>query len=126
MELKNTIVANNLPVDCAVTAITSNDHNLDSDGTCYLGQPHDLPNADPRLGPLQDNGGPTFTHALLFGSPAIDAGDDLVCPATDQRGEPRPQDGDGDGTYACDIRAFERLTLRAIFPLTVKGYSTPP
>ena len=33
---------------------------------------------DPLLGPLQDNGGPTFTHALLDGSPAIGAGDDAL------------------------------------------------
>ena len=39
-----------------------------------------------RLGPLQDNGGPTFTHALLCGSPALDAGDNTDAPATDQRG----------------------------------------
>ena len=39
-----------------------------------------LPNRDPLLGPVQDNGGPTFTHALLPGSPAIDAGDDSTFP----------------------------------------------
>ncbi len=43
-------------------------NSIDSDGTCG-----DLPSADPMLGPLQDNGGPTWTHALLPGSPAIDA-----------------------------------------------------
>ena len=65
------------------------------------------------LGPLQDNGGPTETHALLAGSPAIDAGE-AVCtnadgdPLTsDQRGALRPQDGDGDGITTCDIGAFE-------------------
>ena len=45
----------------------------------------------PLLGPLADNGGPTQTHALLAGSPAIDAGDDTAAPATDQRGVARPQ-----------------------------------
>ena len=45
---------------------------------------------DPMLGPLTDNGGPTFTHALLDGSPAIDAGDDShVYGFTDQRGRAR-------------------------------------
>jgi len=45
-------------------------------------------NTDPMLGPLQDNGGPTFTHALLPGSPAIDAGDPSFTPPPDfdQRG----------------------------------------
>jgi hypothetical protein len=53
------------------------------------------------LGPLQDNGGPTWTHALLPGSPAIDRGEAGQCPATDQRGVSRPQ---GAG---CDLGAFE-------------------
>ncbi len=59
------------------------------------------------LGPLADNGGPTQTLALLPGSPAIDAGDDALCPSTDQRGEIRPQDGNNDGLAKCDIGAFE-------------------
>lgn len=57
---------------------------------------------DPRLGPLADNGGPTRTHALLLGSPAIDAASTPDCPLTDQRGVLRPQ-----GT-ACDIGSYER------------------
>lgn len=62
--------------------------------------------ADPKLGPFQDNGGPTRTSALGFGSPAIDAAG-ADCPATDGRGVARPQDGDDDGTKLCDIGAFE-------------------
>jgi DNA-binding beta-propeller fold protein YncE len=55
----------------------------------------------PLLGPLQNNGGPTLTQALLLGSPAIDAGN--ACPSTDQRGDigPRPQGA------RCDIGAYE-------------------
>ncbi len=51
--------------------------------------PTDLLNVNPLLGPLQDNGGPTFTHALLPGSPALDAGDNTDAPEFDQRGLPR-------------------------------------
>src|SRR5206468_12343358 len=57
--------------------------------------------ADLKLGPLQDNGGPTFTHALLCGSPAIDAGDNTDAPDTDQRGLPRIING------VIDIGAYE-------------------
>lgn len=64
------------------------------------------------LAPLADNGGPTWTHALLPGSVAIDAGDADACAAApiaglDQRGHLRPQDGDGDGEAACDVGAYE-------------------
>ena len=63
---------------------------------------------DPKLGPLQDNGDPTFTHALLSGSPALNAipeGSDSYngAPATDQRGESRPSPAGGN----CDVGAYE-------------------
>jgi hypothetical protein len=69
--------------------IMSEGYNISSDdGAGYLNGPGDQINTDPQLGPLQDNGGPTFTHVLLFGSPAINAGDpDFVPPPLyDQRG----------------------------------------
>ncbi|HUU62414.1 MAG TPA: right-handed parallel beta-helix repeat-containing protein [Dehalococcoidia bacterium] len=66
------------------------------------------PAPDPLLGPLQDNGGPTETHALITGSPAIDACIVSCNLTTDQRGQPRPADGDIDGTYVCDVGAYER------------------
>lgn len=58
------------------------------------------------LAPLADNGGPTLTHALVNGSPAVDAGDNTICSTLlvnnlDQRGMSRLQD------IACDIGAFE-------------------
>ena len=87
----------------------SNGHNLSDDTTCFPAAGADLVVADAMLAPLADNGGPTDTHDLLPGSPAIDAGDDIACPATDQRGEARPIDGDGDGMAHCDIGAVEFL-----------------
>ena len=68
---------------------TSLGYNLSSDdGAGILIGTGDQINTDPMLGPLQDNGGPTFTHALLPGSPAIDAGDPSFAPPPffDQRG----------------------------------------
>jgi hypothetical protein len=68
---------------------TSLGYNLSSDdGAGVLTGTGDLINTDPLLGPLQDNGGPTFTHELLPGSPAIDAGDPAFVPppSFDQRG----------------------------------------
>jgi hypothetical protein len=87
---------------------TSAGSNIDSDGSCNLTDPSDLPNTDPLLAPLGDNGGFTSTHALMDGSPAIDMVAN-VCPppAADQRGVPRPQDGDGDSDTKCDSGAFE-------------------
>lgn len=68
----------------------------------------------PFLGPLQDNGGPTFTHALLSNSVAIDSGDPVGCLdaaanplTTDQRGYIRPIDGNTTKGARCDIGAFE-------------------
>ena len=61
-------------------------------------------NQDPRLGPLDYNGGPTPTQPLLPGSPALNAGDDGTCQATDQRGTSRPQ-----GAH-CDIGAYEAVS----------------
>jgi len=74
--------------------------DLDNDGSCFAG-PTDL-HANPLLGPLAANNGPTQTHALLPGSPAIDAvASGCPPPTEDQRSISRPQ-----GT-ACDIGAFE-------------------
>ena len=88
-------------------------------GTCT-----NIVTTDPLLGPLQDNGGPTETMALGAGSSAIDAGDGTACPATDQRGVTRPQDGDNNGTAVCDIGAVEVLS-DIIFSDGFEGAPTP-
>ncbi len=67
----------------------------------------DIPTTDPLLVPLADNGGATQTMTPGANSPAIDGGVAEGCPPTDQRGSPRPADGDGDGTPMCDSGAYE-------------------
>jgi hypothetical protein len=108
--LQNSIVANNSGGNC-YASVTSNGYNLSSDGTCDFNNTGDRNNTDPKLGPLQNNGGPTQTMALPSGSPAIDAGNPSGCTEgqghllkTDQRGKPRP---DPEDTGGCDIGAYE-------------------
>jgi CSLREA domain-containing protein len=111
LKFSNTIIANSANGgDCQnIGTLQTNINNLIEDGTCspdFTG--------DPNLGPLNDNGGPTFTHALLENSPAIDAGESDLCPLTDQRGVKRPQ---GSG---CDIGAFELENLGIFLPLILR------
>jgi hypothetical protein len=106
IQLRNTIVSGPGPGPNLLAAtggtFISQGHNLSSDsGSGFLTGPGDLINTNPMLGPLQDNGGPTQTMALLPGSPAIDAGDNTGAPATDQRGFARIVGG------TIDIGAFE-------------------
>ena len=125
----STIVAfNSSPsgAGCGViaSAITSQGSNVESGNTCAFGHPSDKVDTNPLLGPLAANGGPTRTHALLPGSPAIDAGDLVACTtppvgAVDQRGQqPRPTG------LGCDAGAYESawaasvLTLNTSFGLS--------
>jgi hypothetical protein len=118
--LLNTIVANNDSRQCMASGTwTSLGYNLSSDSYCSFTQPGDLQNTDPSLAVLEDYGGPTLTHALLPGSPAIDSGTDTGCPATDQRGIARPFDGDNDGTPVCDRGAFEAQNQLTIDDVTL-------
>ena len=114
-QLKNTIIANTNGGGTCLGSIVSLGHNLSSDGSCSLNASGDLTNTNPLLGPLQDNGGPTPTHALLPGSPAINASANGGCPATDQRDVARPQAG------VCDIGAYEYVFPdRLLLPLVAR------
>lgn len=105
LSIDNTIIANSgSGGDCFNNGGTINDngYNIVADNSCgFVG------GSDPLLGPLQDNGGETLTHALLDGSPAIDAGDSPL--TSDQRGIIRPQ-----GAFD-DIGSFEQLFTYDIF-----------
>jgi len=111
LTLGSSIVAGSAASHCAGSPITSGDFNIDSNGTCGLAGGNDRNNVDPQLGPLADNGGPTFTQLPASSSPAIDGGNPTGCPATDQRGQTRPTDGNGDGSSICDVGAVEFLDL---------------
>jgi hypothetical protein len=132
LTLANTVVAGNTATigpDCIGGSLTSGGYNLlgISDGCSGLtngvngdqvgtfGTP-----LDPRLGPLQDNGGPTWTMAPQPGSPALDAVPAASCTLTaDQRGQPRPDPLDSSG--ACDIGAVEVQDI----PLSATSTNTP-
>jgi hypothetical protein len=111
----NTILAGNNAYngfDCA-GSLTSGGYNLVGIGGCGLTNGVDGDQVgtsanplSPRLGPLQDNGGPTITMAPLPGSPAIDAIAPGNCVlSTDQRGQPRPDEAADSGF--CDIGSVE-------------------
>jgi hypothetical protein len=74
---------------------------------------------DPKLGPLQNNGGPTFTRALLAGSPALNVGDPSLAGTADQRGVLRPQGG------GVDIGAFENRPPTVSAFTKVGGVNNP-
>ena len=120
MELDGSIIADNTATfngNDLLGGVTAGDYNLiggilNVDFVLPAGSTHNIINVDPKLGPLADNGGPTMTHTLLCGSPAIDAGVAYAL-ATDQRGTGFVRKFDdsavanaagGDGT---DIGAFE-------------------
>jgi predicted outer membrane repeat protein len=120
--VRNSIVALNLVWFAGSGAdvsgnFSSQGHNLIGDGTVGTGFTDGVSGdmvgdgvnpIDPKIGPLQNNGGRTKTHALLAGSKAIDAGDNAGGLAVDQRGLPRKKDGNFDGVAVVDIGAFEK------------------
>jgi hypothetical protein len=113
LNTKNSIIANNTAsyspdVDGTITSQGYNLIESTSGATINGTTTGNIYSTDPGLGTLQDNGGPTWTHAPTSTSSAvIDAGTDTGAPATDQRGIIRPQDGDGIGGAVTDIGALE-------------------
>jgi hypothetical protein len=105
LSLINTIIHGNHWYACEQHAagtvhLTSGGHNLVQDASCSPVASDQVVSGAAGIGPLANNGGPTLTHALLPGSPAIDAADPAASPATDQRGVSRPQGAGPDpGAY---------------------------
>src|SRR5207249_2498179 len=96
IQLYDTIIADNNadygPDVYLSGSVTSLGHNLIGNSSGASGfVASDLLNVNPQLGPLQNNGGPTQTMALLTGSPAINAGDNANAPAYEQRGAGFPR-----------------------------------
>jgi hypothetical protein len=130
--LKNSIIAGNWDntgnsPDCIGTVV-SDGYNLiqDTSGCTISGDTTgNIIGVSPNLGPLQGNGGSTFTHALLAGNPTIDAGNPAIpgsggnaCEAVDQRGISRLQ------SLNCDMGAYEftpsEVSQKVYLPLVLK------
>jgi hypothetical protein len=103
--MRNSIISDNTANNCysGPVIITHEGGNVSDDSSC--GTVFDLTIGDPVLGPLADNGGPSKTHALLAGSPAINSGSNCTV-TTDQRYAPRDS--------ACDIGAYEFIDFTTV------------
>jgi hypothetical protein len=113
--IANSLIANNFGRgDCLFSSIapspTLEGVSFDSDGSCRFSPAAGL--TDVGLGPLQDNGGPTLTHAIASNSPALDAARG-PCPSVDQRGDMRPVG------LNCDVGAYE------LGPFPLSGTAAP-
>ena len=103
--LRNSIISNNDDENCTNASLlnTYEGDNISDDDTC--GDPFEIMVTDPQLSPLADNGGPTRTHAITAGSPAINAGTSCSV-GTDQRYAPRDAQ--------CDLGAYEFLDFTTV------------
>ncbi len=118
----NTVIVNPIAgntTNCGAPLINGGG-NFGTDASCGIG-----PGVDVRLDPfgLKDNGGPTYSFSLATNSPAIDSATDAGCALAsvsniDQRGLPRPKDGNGDGVSKCDAGAFETQAAIIVPPST--------
>ncbi len=124
VRLQNSLLANNVrpdsgsgtPDDCFGDVYSEGYNLMESVSGCNItGDPTgNIIGQDPQLGPLQDNGGQTWTHAIPLGSPAVEAAHPNGCRDAqgqllekEQRGFSRHLDGDGDKEERCDIGAYE-------------------
>lgn len=122
VRLQNSLLADNVrpaagvPDDCWGSLYSDGYNLIESVSGCtVLGDPTgNIIGQDPQLGPLQDNGGQTWTHAIPLGSPAVEAAHPNGCLDAqgqllekDQRDFGRHLEGDGDGDERCDIGAYE-------------------
>jgi hypothetical protein len=105
---------------CAGELPASQGYNLELGSSCGLSGTGDLSGTDPELEPLADYGGPTRTAPPTADSPAVDTGDPAACETEDQRGRPRPMDGDGVDGARCDIGAVEIVFL----PVFADGFES--
>jgi hypothetical protein len=122
VQLQNSLLADNVrpgsgtPDDCFGSLYSGGYNLIESITGCTVsGDPTgNIIGQDAQLGPLDDNGGPTWTHAIPLGSPAVETANPNGCQdgqgqllEEDQRGWGRHLEGDGDGQERCDIGAYE-------------------
>jgi hypothetical protein len=128
LTMRNSILAANNGTGNCLGPVSDNGNNIEDGTACaFIADRGSLSSTNPLLGALADNGGATWTHALLPGSPAIDAGTHpgyIPAPADypDQRGVPRPQ-GSADDIGAFESRGFV-LTINSGSPQTTSVANT--
>ena len=106
----STIVARNGEINCSLdplSRLTSFGDNLEDGLSCGFDHPTDLVGVDPMLGSLDNIDAEPATLVPLIGSPAIDSATAAPLPSHDQRGVPRPFDGDGDDLAVSDRGSVE-------------------
>lgn len=123
VNISNSLIVNSIGANCAINGtVNASGANFADDDTCD-GLTNDSA-AGTNLGSLQDNGGPTFTHALLDGNPAINSGVNAL--AVDENGDPLTTDQRGDGFprivgNVVDVGAFESAFISNEPPTAAAG-----
>ncbi|MFN2589020.1 MAG: hypothetical protein ABR613_13005 [Actinomycetota bacterium] len=133
LTMSRSIVANNSSAPQCLGAITSQGHNIASDGSCTLTQPSDRPSTNPQLGPLTTVVPPTPGTTRVFhepspSGPAVDGVAPGECPPppVDQRGFTRPIDHPDAAGSGCDVGAIEVAASAAASPTPTPGATSTP